>query len=367
MRNLALTVTLAALWIPRGALAAETFLQNDSFTGSSQVNASMTFGAYGGAGVVLQPDDPSQYPVTISAIDILYLPINGGTPADAWDLDIFSIPDGGVLDIQRASFAGDLYSTSQDQTSVQLATSTTQFNRFNLPSPLTVSAPVLVRLRQSYDSTDPDTGFSYYGTIALDTSPTVPGANWYYGADVFQDMTDPDAGFPAGNWIIRGVIEVDGGPATTSTSTSSTTASSSTASSTGSTTTGAGTTGTTTTGTTTTGTTTSGAGTTTSGTTTSTTTGSTTGTSGTLTLTSVAPTSAFTDDDTQVTLVGSNFAIGVQALIGPTPLDDIQLRSPAVLVATLPHGTAPGTYDVTVINPDGAQASLSNAFTIEAG
>ena len=42
----------------------------------------------------------------------------------------------------------------------------------------------------------------------------------------------------------------------------------------------------------------------------------------------------------------------------------VTLDSPAVLSAVVPSGLVAGVYDVTVINPDGTQAVLRQAFTV---
>ncbi|MBS2032426.1 MAG: IPT/TIG domain-containing protein [Deltaproteobacteria bacterium] len=344
------------------AWAGQAYLQNDTFTGSSHVNIGADFSDYGAAGVFLNAGPGMSYPLTLKGIEVLYAPQSGAGSSEPWDLEIFSTPDGGLPTVA----SGDLYSDYVEGTNVGFTTSTNSFNTFTLPTPISIDGPIFVQLKEPYDCNLD--GICYSGVIALDDATPVLGANWFLNHNRgYEDMSYPDSGYPYGNWIIRGVVDapdVDAGPSTTSTTTSSTTTAGSTSGTTTASTSTAGSSTSTTTAGSSTGSSTTTTGTTTGGSTTST---GTTGTSGALTLTSIQPTQGYSADDTQVTLVGSNFAIGIQALIGPATLTALELRSPAVLVATLPHGTAPGTYDVTVVNPDGAQATLHGAFTVVAG
>ena len=63
-----------------------------------------------------------------------------------------------------------------------------------------------------------------------------------------------------------------------------------------------------------------------------------------------------------ITITGSNFAPGCTALLGNWPLSVTWLDE-NTLQATIPQGIAIGTYDLTVTNPGGASATLSNAYT----
>jgi uncharacterized protein (TIGR03437 family) len=62
-----------------------------------------------------------------------------------------------------------------------------------------------------------------------------------------------------------------------------------------------------------------------------------------------------------VTIHGANFASGAQALFGTTPATGVVVSNPTTIQATAPEGT--GTVSVSVRNPDGQQATLTNAFT----
>ena len=92
----------------------------------------------------------------------------------------------------------------------------------------------------------------------------------------------------------------------------------------------------------------------------------------------VAPISAPNDIDTPVTITGSGFAAVMDgtgtvvltaptASLGATPLTNVTFVDSSTLTATVPWGMDPGTYDLTVTNPDGGSGSLSGAFTVGAG
>lgn len=92
------------------------------------------------------------------------------------------------------------------------------------------------------------------------------------------------------------------------------------------------------------------------------------------TLTAVSPTRAPNNLDVTLTLNGTGFHAvfsGTEVLTEPTvSLDSFTLPtvgwiSSASLTATVPWGLDAGVYTVTVINPDGAAAWLTNAFTVE--
>ncbi|MBX5481399.1 MAG: hypothetical protein IRZ16_06070 [Myxococcaceae bacterium] len=55
-------------------------------------------------------------------------------------------------------------------------------------------------------------------------------------------------------------------------------------------------------------------------------------------------------------------------MIGKKLIDPIERKSASVIQATLKaNQLAAGTYDVTVVNPDGARATLSQALTVHEG
>jgi hypothetical protein len=90
------------------------------------------------------------------------------------------------------------------------------------------------------------------------------------------------------------------------------------------------------------------------------------------TLTSVTPSSADNDLDTTVTIAGTNFATAAggtvppSAKLGSTALDDVTFVNSTTLTATVPWGVDPGSYALTVTNPDGGSSTLPGAFTVGA-
>ncbi|MBN1991822.1 MAG: IPT/TIG domain-containing protein [Anaerolineae bacterium] len=90
-------------------------------------------------------------------------------------------------------------------------------------------------------------------------------------------------------------------------------------------------------------------------------------------VTQVDPSSAPNDLETAIVITGSNFTAELSGTVvitpptvqvGSTTLVDVGWVSSATLTATVPWGLQPGVYPLTVTNPDGASAGLSNAFTV---
>ncbi|RIK40061.1 MAG: hypothetical protein DCC58_14445 [Chloroflexi bacterium] len=79
------------------------------------------------------------------------------------------------------------------------------------------------------------------------------------------------------------------------------------------------------------------------------------------TLASVSPAAANAGDE--ITLQGANFVSGAVVRIGAATVPSSVLAADQAL-ATVPAGTAPGVYSVSITNPDGQSASLSNALTV---
>ena len=91
----------------------------------------------------------------------------------------------------------------------------------------------------------------------------------------------------------------------------------------------------------------------------------------------IAPSTAPNDIDTPVVISGSGFAAVMDgtgtvvltaptASLGATPLTNVTFVDSSTLTATVPWGMDPGTYDLTVTDPDGGSGSLSGAFTVGA-
>lgn len=96
----------------------------------------------------------------------------------------------------------------------------------------------------------------------------------------------------------------------------------------------------------------------------------------TLTVTSIDPTSAPNDIDTPIVIAGTGFLPALtgtlttppaMAYLGAAELEDVTWVSSTALHATVQWGLDPGVYTLTVVNPDGGTASLTNAFTVTQG
>lgn len=397
------------------AAAGSKVIKNDTFTGAGSIYASVSFGEYEGAGVLFEPP-ASEYPLKIVAIQVLLVPYQqsgfgiGQYEFDLWDSSGGSVPpplvpnDGGVAYYGRISMQA-----------LQLQTSNTMFNRYPFPDPIIVtSGKVFVKLSEILQTSADGT------TIALDTTNAKPGANWFFnGGGGWDPMNLPDGGFFNGvnhNWIIRLELEVpDVAVTVTSISPASSlsnvstnvvltgtnfelgaraflgtnelTLSNVTAQTiganvpagltpglydvkvrnpgglegiltngyavlqidggTGPTGGGAG----------------GGGGNTGGG-------SGTGGSSGTeaLSITAITPVQTYEGDATSVFITGAGFRAGAAVLIGGTRVEGAAVESGGVISASLKANLlTPGTYDVSVINLSGEQATLSQAFKVLAG
>lgn len=68
--------------------------------------------------------------------------------------------------------------------------------------------------------------------------------------------------------------------------------------------------------------------------------------------------------DTQITISGTNFLDSPFVRIDEWYLAGVHFVSASTLTGTIPAGLDAGTYDVTVENPDGQSATLTDAFTL---
>jgi photosystem II stability/assembly factor-like uncharacterized protein len=94
------------------------------------------------------------------------------------------------------------------------------------------------------------------------------------------------------------------------------------------------------------------------------------------TVTAIDPSSAFNDLDTPIVITGTDFTAVLSgtlvltsptAYLGSTTLMNVTWVDSTTLTATIPWGLDPGTYNFTVINSDGGNGSLANAFTVTQG
>ena len=88
------------------------------------------------------------------------------------------------------------------------------------------------------------------------------------------------------------------------------------------------------------------------------------------TVTTINPATAPNDLNTSITITGTEFTAVVTqptVLLNSVVLKDAGWISSTTLTATVPWGLNPGVYTLTVINPDGQNGQLPNAFTVTQG
>lgn len=407
-------LVLLAVLLGGTAVAGTKVIKNDTFTGTGSIYAGVSFGTYEGAGVLFTPQ-PSDYPLKIVGLDVLLVDyMQQGLGTGQYEFDLWDESGGSVPPPLLPNDGGSNYYGQISKQTLQLTTSSTMFNRYSFPVPVIVtSGKVFVKLSEVFDTPFDGT------TIALDTSNAKPGANWFFdGNGGFIPMELPDGGFFNGvnhNWLIRLVLEV---PDVAVTVTSITPSSSLTTVATnvvitgtnfevgaraflgtteltlsnvtaqtigaavpagltpgtydvkvrnpggvegvlpngyqvleadgGTGPSGGGAGGGTGTG--------GGAGT-----------GGSTGTEA-LSLTAITPAQTYAGDATSVFLTGAGFKPGAAVLIGGTRLEGPAVESAGVISASVAANLlTPGTYDVSVINLSGEQATLPQAFKVLAG
>jgi hypothetical protein len=80
-------------------------------------------------------------------------------------------------------------------------------------------------------------------------------------------------------------------------------------------------------------------------------------------LSAISPSNAAAGTVQPVTISGDNFTAGATAQLGSTALQNVVVASETTIEATIPASLPVGTHDLTVTNPDGQSALLSNAYT----
>lgn len=422
-RSLALVLVIGSL----PALAGNKVIQNDTFTGVGSVNAGISFNEYQGVGVMFEPP-LAEYPLTVVGVDIFCVPyMNQGNGVGSYLVDLYD--ETSMTPAPRPDDAGvwpDFVMTNGrlGQTGAALTASTTTFDRFTFSQPITIaSGRVFIQVTQQNSTTGSGgNALADNTTIALDNATsTRPGANWFFdGFGVFHPFVQGDGGTYMGlnrNWIVRLVLRVPDvqvtvtsiSPNTITVGTSTTVVISGTnfelgakallgttelpitnltgtgisatvsglgvgvydvkvrnlsgvegvlpngftvLSADGGAPTGGGTGGGGTGG----GTGGAGGGT-----------GGGTGNEA-LGLTAITPTQTYEEDATALFLTGAGFKAGARVLVGGTRVEGAVVESGGVISAALVANLLPpGKYDVSVINLNGEQATLPQAFTVLAG
>lgn len=91
------------------------------------------------------------------------------------------------------------------------------------------------------------------------------------------------------------------------------------------------------------------------------------------TVSAIDPVTAYNDIDEPITITGANFSTDATGTVSPTAtlggaaMLDVAFVDSTTLTAKVPWGMNPGTYDLTVTNPDGGTGGLSGAYTVEQG
>lgn len=84
------------------------------------------------------------------------------------------------------------------------------------------------------------------------------------------------------------------------------------------------------------------------------------------TVSGVNPTSGSALTNNTITISGANFQAGATVKLGNITLGSVNFVSASQLTAVVAAGTAAGTYNLTVTNPDNQSATLNNAYTVTA-
>ncbi|MBI4744614.1 MAG: IPT/TIG domain-containing protein, partial [Actinobacteria bacterium] len=83
------------------------------------------------------------------------------------------------------------------------------------------------------------------------------------------------------------------------------------------------------------------------------------------TITNVTPGNGVNTSTTNITITGTNFHSLATAKIGSIDLTNVVWVSDTTINATVPTGLAPGTYDISVINPGDMVGTLTNGFRVK--
>lgn len=78
---------------------------------------------------------------------------------------------------------------------------------------------------------------------------------------------------------------------------------------------------------------------------------------------SLSPQSGDTNGNTQLTITGTGFQSGVTAVLGSTPITNLSVTGSTTITGSSP-ALSPGSYNLTITNPDGQTSVLANAYSV---
>ena len=81
-------------------------------------------------------------------------------------------------------------------------------------------------------------------------------------------------------------------------------------------------------------------------------------------LVAVSPTQSFNWQETTISITGTDFVPSTTVAIGNILLTPVNIVNSSTLTSIVPASLPSGAYTLTVTNPDGQSASLSNAYTV---
>ncbi len=84
-------------------------------------------------------------------------------------------------------------------------------------------------------------------------------------------------------------------------------------------------------------------------------------------ISSITPAFGNNTETTSVVIAGDNFQPGAQVRLGDVMTWTATYINEQTLLVSIPASLLPGTYNVTVINPDGQEATPPGTFTVNPG
>jgi hypothetical protein len=78
----------------------------------------------------------------------------------------------------------------------------------------------------------------------------------------------------------------------------------------------------------------------------------------------VVPDTVCDELDTKITLTGKNFREGAKVVVGDGELTGVTVVSDTKIEATVPKGFPPGSYNISVVNPEGCASTLANGLLV---